>query len=114
MIERIDTICLQVSNVDEASKWYQEKLGFKESYRGNTYRIMSIGDSGVPLTIEEGDLTTSESRTYPIFFAKELEKTYQELKEKGVSVGEIKVDGVNNFFDFYDLDKNKLQVCFWE
>lgn len=45
LVERIDTICLTVKNVEEASIWYREVLGFKESYQGETYRILTNGSS---------------------------------------------------------------------
>ncbi|HLT56452.1 MAG TPA: VOC family protein [Bacillota bacterium] len=32
LVERIDTICLTVRNVEEASRWYQEVLGFQEFF----------------------------------------------------------------------------------
>lgn len=38
MIERIDTICIKVKDVEESSTWYQEFLGFKETFRGEGYR----------------------------------------------------------------------------
>ncbi|MFZ3580185.1 VOC family protein [Virgibacillus sp. DJP39] len=115
MIERIDTICLMVSNVEESSTWYQEKLGFKEAFKDEGYRVLSIGNSGVPLTIEQGSpKTSSVHRAYPIFFAKDIIHTYEKLKQHGVRVSELQKDNTNTFFDIYDPDDNKLQVCFWE
>lgn len=73
LVERIDTICLTVKNVEEASIWYREVLGFKESYQGETYRILTIGSSKVPLTIEEGDVHPSNSQVYPVLHTKNLE-----------------------------------------
>ncbi|GAK00177.1 hypothetical protein JCM19055_3251 [Geomicrobium sp. JCM 19055] len=47
------------------------------------------------------------------FFSKDIENTYKVLKENSVTVSELQSDDVNKFFDFYDLDGNKLQVCYW-
>ncbi|MEC5425860.1 VOC family protein [Virgibacillus sp. C22-A2] len=113
MFERIDTICLTVSNVEQSSIWYQE-LGFKVTFKGEGYRVLSVGTSGVPLTIEEGRISSKENHTYPILFTKDIKNTYLKLKEKGIKGTELQDDGDNYFFDFYDLDNNKLQVCFWE
>lgn len=113
MFERIDTVCLTVSNVEQSSIWYQE-LGFKVAYKGVGYQVFTIGSSGVPFTIEEGSVSPQANSIYPIFFSNDIKNTYEKLKEKGVEVTEIKDDGDNRFFDFYDLDKNKMQVCFWE
>ncbi|MFT4413662.1 VOC family protein [Fredinandcohnia humi] len=115
MIERIDTICVTVSNVEQASQWYEDMLGFKVSFKGETYRILSIGNSEVPFTIEEGNTVSTNKRgAYPIFYTKNINETYHKLKGQGVNVGELQIDGANHFFDFYDLDNNRLQVCFWE
>ncbi|MBO8155759.1 MAG: VOC family protein [Bacillaceae bacterium] len=113
MFERIDTICLTVSNVEQSSIWYQE-LGFKVAFKGKGYRVLAIGNSRVPLTIEEGRNSSKENSTYPILFTKDIKTTNRMLKEKGVEVTKLQNDGDNTYFDFYDLDHNKLQVCFWE
>lgn len=113
MFERIDTICLTVSNIEEATAWY-EKLGFTVSFKGEGYRVLNVGNSGVPLTIEEGVVTNKDHSIYPIFYTKDINDTYLQLEGKGVRVTEIQSDGHNQFFDFYDLDNNRLQVCFWK
>ncbi|MFB4168807.1 VOC family protein [Virgibacillus sp. JSM 102003] len=113
MFERIDTVCITVSSVEQSSIWYQE-LGFKVAFKGEGYQVFTIGNSGVPLTIEEGSVSLQENSTYPIFFTTDIKNTYSKIKEKGVEVTELKDDGDNKFFDFFDLDNNKLQVCFWE
>jgi len=114
LIERIDTICLRVSNLEEASKWYQETLDLQESYKGDTYRILRIGSSDIPLTLEEGKPVSSEQQSYPIFFTKDIHSAYEKLKAKGVNVSKIQHDEPNHFFTFYDEDHNKLQLCHWE
>lgn len=86
-------------------------MGFKEAFKGEYYRILSIGTSSVPLTIEQAETKTPlENQTYPIFFTKDIQQTHKTLREKGLHVSEIKMDGVNHFFDFYDLDHNKLKI----
>jgi catechol 2,3-dioxygenase-like lactoylglutathione lyase family enzyme len=113
MFERIDTMCLTVSNLELSSDWYQKVLGLRVSFRGEGYQVLSVGEGSVPLTIEEGD-TGNSNHSYPIFFSKDIKVAYQNLLDKGVRVGELQNDGVNNFFEFYDLDGNKSQVCFYE
>ncbi|WP_339147828.1 MULTISPECIES: VOC family protein [unclassified Sutcliffiella] len=115
MIERIDTLCLRVSDIEKSSDWYQELLGLKVAFKGEGYQVLNVGDgSSVPLTIEKGDTNPGDNQSYPIFFSKDIKRTYKNLKEQGVSVSELHNDGVNKFFNFYDLDGNKLQVCFFE
>ncbi|MYL50034.1 hypothetical protein GLV98_11095 [Halobacillus litoralis] len=114
MIEKIDTMCLAVKDVEKAGTWYEEKLGFTVSFKGDGYRVLSIGDHPVPLTIEEEENVESSSRSYPIFFTKDLDETYDQLKEKEVNVGNKYKDAENYYFDFYDLDGNRLQVCCYD
>lgn len=114
LLKRIDTICLTVGNVEKASNWYQEVLGLTESFKGEHYRILSVANSGVPLTIEEGDVHSPQNLVYPIFYSENIEEIYNKLKEQNVKVSEIHDDGVNKFLDLYDLDGNRLQVCYWD
>ena len=89
-------------------------MGLQEYYKEDHYVILKIGEGGIPITLEKGQPVTNENSTYPIFFSSNLEDTYKGLTEKGVKVSDIQKDGLNSFFTFYDLDGNKLQVCFWE
>ncbi|MFF2755749.1 VOC family protein [Psychrobacillus sp. NPDC058041] len=114
LVERIDTVCLKVSDVNKVSQWYQEVLGLQEQYKENHYVILSVGTSGVPLTLEKGSTETNENTAYPIFFSSNIEHTFNVLTENGVKVTEIQKDGLNTFFNFCDLDGNKLQICYWE
>lgn len=91
MIERMDTVCLKVHDVAASSLWYQEILGFKESDKGDGYRVLSIGDSGTALTIEEGDEgTLPGNHAYPIFFTKDIEQTRTKLMEQSIKVSQLK------------------------
>lgn len=114
LVERIDTVCLKVIDVEKASLWYQETLGLQEQYKENHYVILSVGTSGVPLTLEKGRTESNKNTAYPIFFSSNIEHTYNAMSEKGVSLTDIQKDGQNTFFDFYDPDGNKLQVCYWK
>ncbi|MFG6120149.1 VOC family protein [Thalassobacillus sp. B23F22_16] len=114
MFERLDTICLSVTNLDQSSAWYQKVLGLDLVFKGEGYRVFAIGESEVPLTIEEGHPGQGKKTTYPIFFTKDINQTYEKLLKSDVKVSEIEADGTNRYFDFYDLDNNRLQVCFWK
>jgi catechol-2,3-dioxygenase len=114
MFERIDTMCLTVSNLELSSDWYQEVLGFKVSFRGEGYQVLNVGEGSVPLTIEEGNTAGNSNHSYPIFFTRDIKLAYQKLSDMGVKLGKLQNDSVNNFFEFYELDGNKSQVCFYE
>ncbi|MFB5661925.1 VOC family protein [Alteribacillus sp. HJP-4] len=115
MFERIDTIVLKVTELEKASRWYQEYLGLNEVFKGEGYRVLQVGGGDTPLTLEhrsEGH-PIKQNLSYPIFFPTDLEGAYRQLKEKGVEVSTIKSDGTNSYFHFYDPDGNRLEVCHW-
>lgn len=114
IIEKVDTICLTVQQLEEATSWYEEVLGLTVGFKGEGYCILDIPGGGIPLTLEEkkGDKAEGYS-TYPIFFTKDIESSYTELKEKKVKMSERQSDGTNHFFDLFDLDGNRLQICYW-
>lgn len=114
LFEKIDTICLKVSDVEKSSLWYQDILGFKESLKGKNYRILLLDKDTIPLTIEEGGVAPSSNQAYPIFYTRNIKAVYEKLKENQVTIGEMEMDGINQYFDFYDLDGNHLQACYWE
>ncbi|MCD5322180.1 MULTISPECIES: VOC family protein [Pontibacillus] len=114
MIERIDTICLKVRDVEKSSKWYQDVLGFRVAFKDKGYVVLNVGEGGVPLTIEEGKSEGHTNGSYPIFFSNTIEQLHKSLEEQGVQVDSLHEDGFNHYFDFYDPDGNRLQVCFFE
>ncbi|WP_233880660.1 VOC family protein [Virgibacillus halodenitrificans] len=109
LFERIDTVCLAVSDIEKAKKWYGDNLKLK--VQEANYAILSTGDSGIPLTIEEGEITPNNS-TYPIFYTMNIVEVHKELSEKGVKSTEIVKEESNTFFDIFDPDGNRMQVCF--
>lgn len=109
MLERLDTVCLQVADLERASTWYEEQLGFRVVFVGDRYRVLKIGESAIPLTIEEGK--PGHSSTYPIFYTSDVKKTFEKLVEEGVEVGPLEKNADSSYFDLYDLDRNRLQVC---
>jgi len=49
---------------------------------------------------------------HPILFSRNLNKTRQTLISNGIAVGLIQQDtGGNSFFEFQDLDGNRIEVC---
>lgn len=111
LFERIDTVCLAVRDIGKAKEWYSDKLKLKVIFQEANYAILSTGESSIPLTIEEGEVTPNNS-TYPIFYTTNITAVHKELSEKGVKSTEIVNEGSNIFFDIFDPDGNKMQVCY--
>ncbi|WP_413381796.1 VOC family protein [Alkalihalobacillus sp. 1P02AB] len=111
MLDRIDTICVTVSDLDNSLNWYADKLKLNVINREDDYAILKVGNSHVPFTIEVGEVKANAS-VYPIFFSSDLEKVHRQLRKQDVIVTDIVQVGANTFFDLFDLDGNRLQVCF--
>ncbi|MFB4161132.1 VOC family protein [Geomicrobium sp. JSM 1781026] len=53
MLERVDTICVTVKDLQASIRWYHEKLQFTLLHQGEQYAILGFGDHSAPFTIEE-------------------------------------------------------------
>ncbi|KGA98359.1 hypothetical protein BALCAV_0204560 [Alkalihalobacillus alcalophilus ATCC 27647 = CGMCC 1.3604] len=45
-------------------------------------------------------------------FFSDIEKVHRQLRKQDVIVTDIVQVGANTFFDLFDLDGNRLQICF--
>lgn len=109
MFSRIDTVILNVKNLDDARKWYQETLELEEVFDGGNHVVFKVGQGETPITIIEGK--TGASAVKPILFSEAIEETQLKLKGLGVEVGSLEQDGTVTFFSFSDPDGNKFEVC---
>ncbi|WP_442598914.1 VOC family protein [Neobacillus sp. D3-1R] len=118
LFSKMDTIILRVADIKAAKKWYEEVLEFTSSYESNgdhAIVIFPIGN-GPSITLYEWQHDESHSpasSSYPIFFAENIEEVHTKLTSRGVETSELQKDGSTTFFTFYDLNGNKLEVCYW-
>lgn len=115
----IDSVYLPVIDREEAIRWYSEKLGFH--WTGYSFDL-GFGPEIMLVTVnhkEDVKLTYKtdhwEGKEYDMhiltYKSDNIEETYQTLKERGVSVSEIKMyDGNRKNFRFYDLYGNRFDV----
>lgn len=114
-LQGIDTIIVRVSNIEISKKWYQEKLYLKPIWDDPNLKLV-VFDTGGPtsLTIWQTEKiiqNNPDTSAYPIFKTFDANTANQELKEKGIKVGEVIDDGFVNYFFFYDPDGNILEAC---
>jgi catechol 2,3-dioxygenase-like lactoylglutathione lyase family enzyme len=108
---------IDVRNLSAARQWYQDKLGLREA------KHRRQDDSGRPfvdlhapfddtfLTLLELPPGATPENNHVIFFAKNLDKTHEWLKSRGVAEGQPTTNsGGNRLFDFHDLEGNKIEV----
>ncbi|WLD93772.1 VOC family protein [Alkalihalobacillus sp. AL-G] len=119
-LQRVGTTYLPVRDTEEASKWYQEKLGAVENYRDEDKAILEFANQSFFLVkAREGeravflDIHGNERfmMTFEVDGFDQLKKVHKTFKEKGVRVGEIEDRGhPGNNFIFYDPDGNSFDV----
>lgn len=114
-LQGIDTIIIRVTDIDISKKWYQEKLDLKPIYDEPKLKLV-VFDSGGPtsLTIWQTEQTIQnnpDTSSYPIFRTFDANSANQELKEKGIKVGEVIDDGYVKYFHFFDPDGNIPEAC---
>ncbi|VEU81176.1 VOC family protein [Haploplasma axanthum] len=108
MFKRIDTTFIFVSDIKKSVKWYQEimKLEIGLDYPG--YVAFKLGETYLTL-IENQDQINGKYASFN-FYVEDAKKVHKYLKDNNVKVDELKHDGVD-YFSFYDLDGNRLEVC---
>ena len=91
MIKAVKFVSIPVRNQDEALAFYTSKLGFHvltDQPFGNTVRWIELGipgaDTRVVLFLPEGHESRVGAFTGVSFVADNVEKTYEELRARGV------------------------------
>ena len=122
MINKIGKITLYVDNQEEAKKFWTEKLNFVvkfEKEMGPNMKWIEVGPSDEEFTtfvIYDKKMMAAQNPNanlgHPsiILSTSDIEKTHAELKEKGVTVGNIMKMPYGSMFDFIDMDGNNYLV----
>lgn len=117
MINTIGKITIYVNNQDDAKKFWTEKLNF----------VVKFEQSMGPMTWLEVGPSENEFTTFVLYDKKmmlaqnpsanvnhpsillsttDIEKSYNEMKENGVEVGELMIMPYGKIFSFKDQDNN--------
>ncbi|GAB3056502.1 VOC family protein [Salinicoccus sesuvii] len=122
MFTKLAEVMLYVEDQDGAKKFWTEKLGFKvinESDQGDEMRWIEIRPTeGAETSIILFDRKVVEKFSPELnfgtpslmFFTKDLDALHQELREKGVNVGEIETFSSMRTFNFADEEENYFAV----
>lgn len=114
IFKRIDTVFLQVSDFEQAIKWYGDVLGFKLRWKDDKggYACLNIGET--PLTLVRKSNNDEQVKSNDIsfnFYTSNIDTARNHLIQKNVTVEPINDDGNVKWFKFQDLEGNKLEVC---
>jgi catechol 2,3-dioxygenase-like lactoylglutathione lyase family enzyme len=114
LFKRIDTVFLEVTDMDRSIKWYTEVLGFNLRWyvQETGYAAINIGET--PLTLVKANEVKPATYSPFNFYTPDINKAYEELKRNGVDVEEIVDYGDVLSFNFKDPDGHILGVCYFE
>lgn len=113
-----DNCAVDVRNLSAAREWYKDKLALRESHgrreddSGRPFTDLHVPHADTLVSLVELPPGAPAEKRHVVFYAKNLEKTYQWLAGRGVAVESPTTDsGGNRFFRFYDLEGNAIEVC---
>ncbi|PWW28809.1 glyoxalase/bleomycin resistance protein/dioxygenase superfamily protein [Cytobacillus oceanisediminis] len=114
MFKRIDTVFLQVKDFEKAIDWYSTVLGFPVRWKDDQggYAALEIGET--PLTLVRSTERIKERKDSHIsfnFFVVDIEIAHRHLLQHRVKAEPLQDDRTAKWFEFEDLDGNKLGVC---
>ncbi|HBV23509.1 MAG TPA: glyoxalase/bleomycin resistance/extradiol dioxygenase family protein [Jeotgalicoccus sp.] len=122
MIKKLANVMLYVQDIDMAVDFWTNQLGFTvkekldlmENYKG--YEVASDAESETTIVmfplefIEKYSPEVSRETPSLMFEVENIEAVYEELKEKGVNVGElVEIPGMKTF-NFNDGQENYFAV----
>ncbi|MEH7610295.1 VOC family protein [Gottfriedia acidiceleris] len=111
--KRIDTVCLQVTDFEKAVDWYCSVLGFTIRWNDpmNGYAALNIGETPLTLVRKTNQVENPNTHMSFNFYTSNIEQAYNHLKEHGVELEQLNEDGTFKWFEFKDLEGNRLGVC---
>ncbi|MFD1205898.1 VOC family protein [Sporosarcina contaminans] len=108
---KIGTVFLPVSNIEESRDWYCRLLGIQRKGDIQFGHLYVIELEGVNLVLDQKIFQKTGPLQAPIFHlnAVDIEKAYNELRESNVEVTTTIQHG--HWFNFKDPDGNEIMVC---
>ena len=111
MIDRIRCVAVVVSDEKRAKEWYRDKLGFEVQEEAEHWVVVAPRGSSTGIHLCKGE-KTEPGNTGILFYADDVEATYQELGQKGVQfsreLGKAEWNENIRYAMFKDLDGNEF------
>jgi len=111
VIERIRSVAVVVSDEKKAKEWYRDKLGFEVQDDEDHWVVVAPQGSSTGIHLCKGE-PLEPGNTGILFYADDIEATYQELKRKGVEftreLGKAEWDEKMKYAMFKDPDGNEF------
>ncbi|TVR96194.1 MAG: VOC family protein [Trueperaceae bacterium] len=117
VFEGLDTVIIRVHDVDAAAAWYREKLELEASFEDPEARLV-VFDLGGSTSVTLWQLARIDvpmvpgaATAYPVFSVVDVEHVWNTLRDRGVLVEPVVESGGVRWFQFRDLDGNRLEAC---
>jgi catechol 2,3-dioxygenase-like lactoylglutathione lyase family enzyme len=115
MVRKIATVAVYVEDQEAAERFWTEKLGFEVSKKlpmGPKAYWIELGPKGAEsyITLFPKFMMPDWNERKPslVFETDDIQKTYEELKAKGVDIDPPKEMGFGIFTQFRDIDGNEF------
>lgn len=115
VFEGLGTVVVRVRDVEAAADWYREKLELASGPSGVDGSVVLELGGATTLTLRaltgvDVPMTPGAATTYPVFVVDDVERAWNTLRDRGVLVDPVVDGGVARWFEFRDLDGNRLDV----
>lgn len=120
LLKGIEGIFIPVKDPEASARWYEAVLGLQLSYIEEAAAVMKISgdsptvvclvrvDDHIPMRFPSNSFGVGK---YVNFIPEDIDKLYEELKDKGIAVNILERDEEKKYFTFYDPDGNPLGAC---
>ena len=109
LVKRIDTVFVEVNDLNYSVKWYTDVLGLKMRWNRNGYAAFSLGETA--LTLVQATNVTPANHSPFNFFTTNIYEVHQFLVENEVVTEEVAEYEDIVTFDFKDPDGHILGFC---
>lgn len=115
-LEHIHYFRIPVTNLEQSINWYTEHLGFQIRDNQGELAVLALKSGPLFVLVEadqdsHGHFKKNGQPEFSVgFTTSRIMELHDHLKNKGVEVEPIQVDHGHQYFCFYDLSGNKLQV----
>ncbi|PYZ97609.1 hypothetical protein CR205_03165 [Alteribacter lacisalsi] len=115
LFKRIDTVFLQVKNIDQSLAWYTETIGLSVRWHEKEGGYAALDTDGeTPLTLVQSDHVYPSPHPVFNFYAENIEEARTRLNKNAVRTSPVMNYGTVRSFEFKDPDGNVLGVCHFE